>query len=55
MITSKVQTANKASGSLRATIPLEVVEALGLAPTDVIAWEIIEGKDKKAVKIRKLE
>jgi hypothetical protein len=55
MITSKVQTANKTSGSLRATIPIEVVEAMGLVATDVIAWEILDAKDKMVVKIRKLE
>lgn len=51
MITSKIQLANKASGSLRATIPAELVEVLGLKEGDIIAWDL----GKKSACIRRLE
>lgn len=51
MITSKVQTANQVSGSVRITIPYEIAKALKLEVGDVLAWEL-EGK--KAT-VRKLE
>lgn len=51
MLTSKIQLANRKTKSLRATIPVEVVEALGLSESDVIAWEL----DKKRACVRRLE
>ncbi|AIF83838.1 SpoVT / AbrB-like protein [Candidatus Nitrososphaera evergladensis SR1] len=51
MITSKVQTANQVSGSIRVTIPYEIAKALKLEVGDVLAWDL----DGKKATVRKLE
>ena len=53
--TSKVTLANNVSKSLRATIPNNVVDYLGLESGDVIEWETFMHNGKKASRIRKLQ
>lgn len=52
--TSKVTLANAVSKSLRATIPNNVTEYLGIASGDVIEWETFTQSGKKFARIRKL-
>ncbi|HEY7108069.1 MAG TPA: AbrB family transcriptional regulator [Nitrososphaeraceae archaeon] len=52
--TSKVTLANNVSKSVRATIPNDVVDYLGLESGDVIEWETLLHNGKKAARIRKL-
>jgi bifunctional DNA-binding transcriptional regulator/antitoxin component of YhaV-PrlF toxin-antitoxin module len=53
--TSKVTIANTISKSLRATIPNDVVEYLGLKAGDVIEWETLIHNGKHSARIRKLQ
>ena len=53
--TSKVSMANTISKSMRATIPNEIVEYLGLELGDVIEWESFMHNGKKHARIRKLQ
>ena len=53
--TSKVTIANAVSKSVRATIPTEVVEYLGLKVGDVIEWETFIHNGKHSARIRKLQ
>ena len=54
--TSKVTLlANAVSKSVRATIPNEVVEYLGLKLGDVIEWETFIHNGKHSARIRKLQ
>ncbi len=53
--TSKVTYANAVSKSVRATIPNEVVEYLGLKLGDVIEWETFMFNGKRSARIRKLQ
>lgn len=53
--TSKVTLANAVSKSVRATIPNEVVEYLGLKLGDVIEWETFVHNGKHSARIRKLQ
>ena len=53
--TSKIALANTLSKSVRATIPNEVVEYLGLDVGDVIEWETFKEGAKHYAKIRKLQ
>lgn len=52
--TSKVTLANNVSKSLRATIPNNVADYLGLESGDVIEWETFMHNGKKSARIRKL-
>jgi len=54
-IKSTVNIADKKSGSLRAVIPKEIVEELGLQPGDVLAWDVEERDGRKVAVIRRLE
>jgi bifunctional DNA-binding transcriptional regulator/antitoxin component of YhaV-PrlF toxin-antitoxin module len=57
-IISRISKATTTSSSLRATIPMEIVEDLKLKVGDVIEWEIHKDDNKskqKFAKIRKLE
>ena len=51
---SRVTAANTISKSLRATIPSNVVDYLGLQSGDVIEWENFVYNGKKSARIRKL-
>jgi bifunctional DNA-binding transcriptional regulator/antitoxin component of YhaV-PrlF toxin-antitoxin module len=53
--TSKIALANTLSKSVRATIPNDVVEHLGLEVGDVIEWETFREGGKQYAKIRKLQ
>ncbi len=53
--TSKITLANTISKSVRATIPNDVVEHLGLEVGDVIEWETFRENSKNYAKIRKLQ
>ena len=53
--TSKIALANTLSKSVRATIPNDVVEHLGLEVGDVIEWETYNEGSKHYAKIRKLQ
>ncbi len=53
--TSKITLANAISKSVRATIPNDVVEHLGLKVGDVIEWETNNEGSKRYAKIRKLQ
>jgi len=53
--TSKVTQANTLSNSVRATIPNNVVEYLGLKLGDVIEWETFTQNGKRAARVRKLQ
>jgi len=53
--TSKITLANAVSKSLRATIPNNVVEYLGLEQGDVIEWQVFKQDNKNYAKIRKLQ
>lgn len=53
--TSKITLANAISKSVRATIPNDVVEHLGLEVGDVIEWETYKEGGKHYAKIRKLQ
>jgi len=52
---STVNIADKKSGSLRAVIPKEICEELGLQPGDVLAWDVEKRHGRKVAVIRKLE
>lgn len=52
---SRIALANTKSKSVRATIPNEVVETLGLDVGDVIEWETFKEGGKQYAKIRKLQ
>ena len=52
---SKVTMANAISKSMRATIPSEVVEYLGLKVGDVLEWETLIHNGKRSARIRKLQ
>ena len=52
---SKVTLANAVSKSLRATIPNDVTEYLGIESGDVIEWETFTDKGKRYARIRKLQ
>jgi bifunctional DNA-binding transcriptional regulator/antitoxin component of YhaV-PrlF toxin-antitoxin module len=52
---TRIQLANKDSGSLRLTIPAEIVEEMGYQIGDVIAWDTVTEKGKKYARLRKLE
>jgi len=52
---STVNIADKKSGSLRAVIPKEICEELGLQPGDVLAWDIEERDGRKVAILRKME
>lgn len=52
---SRIALANTKSKSVRATIPNDVVEHLGLDVGDVIEWETFKEGQKKYARIRKLE
>jgi len=52
---SRIVKANSIASSLRATIPNDIVEYLGLQLGDVIDWEAYTEKGKKYARIRKLE
>jgi len=52
---STVNVADKKSGSLRAVIPKEICEELGLRPGDVLAWDVEERGGRKVAVLRKLE
>jgi hypothetical protein len=54
-LTSKITLANAISKSLRATIPVEIVESLNLEVGEVIEWELFNHNGKKYARIRKLE
>jgi hypothetical protein len=53
--TSKVTLANNVSKSVRATIPNNVVEYLGLKLGDVLEWETFTFNGKRAARVRKLQ
>ena len=53
--TAKVTIANAVSKSVRATIPTEVVEYLGLKVGDVLEWETFIHNGKHSARIRKLQ
>jgi bifunctional DNA-binding transcriptional regulator/antitoxin component of YhaV-PrlF toxin-antitoxin module len=53
--TSKIAKANALSSSVRATIPNDIVEYLGLRIGDVIDWERYTEKGRKYARIKKLE
>jgi len=55
MLPTRIQLANKDSGSVRVTIPLEIVEEMGLEVGDVMAWDTVSEKGKKYARLRKLE
>lgn len=52
---STVNIADKKSGSLRAVIPKEVCEELGLQPGDVLSWDVEKRNGRKVAVVRKLE
>jgi bifunctional DNA-binding transcriptional regulator/antitoxin component of YhaV-PrlF toxin-antitoxin module len=52
---STVTKATTTSTSLRATIPEEIVKELEILAGDVLDWEIMSDKGRKAVRVRKLE
>lgn len=52
---SRIALANTKSKSVRATIPNDVVEYLGLDVGDVIEWETFKQDGKHYAKIRKLQ
>ena len=52
---STVNIADKKSGSLRAVIPKDICEELGLRPGDVLAWDVEERGGRKVAVLRKLE
>ena len=52
---STVNIADKKSGSLRAVIPKEVCEELGLRPGDILSWNVEKRDGRKVAVIRKLE
>ena len=51
---STVNVADKKSGSLRAVIPKEICEELGLRPGDVLAWDVEKRQGRKVAVVRKL-
>ena len=53
--TSKISLANTISKSVRATIPNDVVEHLGLEVGDVVEWETYNEGSKRYARIRKLQ
>ena len=53
--TSKVTFANNVSKSLRATIPNNVVDYLGLESGDILEWETLTHNGKKYARMRKLQ
>lgn len=52
---SKIQVANSTSGSLRATIPEEIVKLLNVKAGDIISWDVSKSEKATKVCIRKLE
>ena len=40
---------------LKTTIPIEIIEELGLQPGDVLAWDIEKRNGRKVAVIRKME
>ena len=52
---SRVAKATTTSKSLRATIPEDIVNNLGVKPGDVLIWTVEERKGKKIVSIEKWE
>ncbi len=52
---STVTAVHKASGSIRTTIPVEIVRDIKLAAGDVLDWLIEVKKNKKFIIVRKLE
>lgn len=53
--TSRIVSANKASGSIRATIPKVVADSLGLTVRDIVEWDWVIERGKKYARFRKLE
>lgn len=53
---SKTNYANLQSGSLRVTIPKEIVDKLGISKGDSVKWILTEDGEKvSSVKVEKLE
>ena len=53
---SKTNYANLQSGSLRVTIPKEIVDKLGISKGDSLKWILTEDEEKvSSVKVEKLE
>lgn len=53
---SKTNYANLQSGSLRVTIPKEIVDKLGISKGDSVKWILTEDEEKvSSVKVEKLE
>lgn len=53
---SKTNYANLQSGSLRVTIPKEIVDKLGISKGDSVKWILTEDDEKvSSVKLEKLE
>ena len=52
--TSKVNYANKNNTTLKAVIPSEIAEALGLSANDTIKWTIKKDEDSTTVTVEKL-
>ncbi len=55
MSRTKVFQARQGSGSMKGTIPSDVVSALKLKHDDSIEWEIASENNKILVKVRKVE
>lgn len=53
--TSKVSKATTTSSSVRATIPEDIAEDLGLVVGDTIEWDTVSEKGKRYARFRKLE
>jgi hypothetical protein len=52
---SAVARASNKSPSVRTTIPEKIAQEVRIKPGDILDWEVLFEKDRKVMKVRKLE